>query len=74
VTSERCPLPLCRSCGDPQESLKHKGYCRECYCELYHGKIPKGTVHLTGGGVFGGGKEPSPWGENSTRAREDGMT
>lgn len=39
--------PSCISCGDPVRMVNHTGkmmlarHCRECYAELFHGKIPR---------------------------------
>jgi nitrate reductase beta subunit len=45
--SEHRGRPGCISCGDPVKAVHHSGkpmlarHCRECFAELFHGKIPK---------------------------------
>ena len=44
---EQSGRPKCISCGDSVKAVYHSGqpmwaqHCRECFAELFHGKIPK---------------------------------
>lgn len=71
---------ICTSCTEPLQDeewfsmwhpkkKKRVRVCKSCLGELAFGKVPKVTDTQQSGRKHVG-DEPSPWGENATRARE----